>query len=182
MKKNEEKSSSNKGDKVQNLSNYAAIDKIKELVKHNSICMFVTHLEDLPLESRPMSVAQVDDEGNMWFISGKSTTKNQEISTDPRVQLFFSNVSDQEYLTVYGTAGEVDDKAKLKEVWTPIAKAWFEGGIDDPDVSLLKVQPEDAFYWDTKNGRMISLIKILASAVVGKTIEEGVQGNLKIQK
>jgi general stress protein 26 len=177
MKKRGEES---KGDKVRNLSDQEAIEKVKELIKHNSICMFVTHLDELPLETRPMSVAQVEDDGSLWFLSGKTTEKNQDISVDPRVQLFFSNVSDQEYLTIYGTAEEVNDREKIKELWTPIAKAWFNEGVDDPDLCAVRVSPQDAFYWDTNSGRMISLIKILASAVTGRTFEEGVQGKLNV--
>lgn len=170
----------NKGDKVENLSDHAAIEKLKLLVKHNSICMFGTNLEEVPTETRPMSVAQVDDEGHLWFLSGRTSKKNQDIQVDPRVQLFFANVSDQEYLTVFGLASEVNDKSKIEEIWNPIAKAWFNEGVDDPDVSALRIVPENAYYWDTKSGRMVSLIKILASAVAGTTIEEGVRGELTI--
>lgn len=174
------KGEENKGDKVEDLSSYEAIEKLKELIKHNSICLFATRLDNVPMEARPMSVGQVDDNGNMWFLSGKSSTKNQEIAIDPHVQLFFSNTSDQEYLTVYGTATEVNDQAKIEELWSPIAKAWFNEGVDDPDISAIRFEPQDAFYWDTKSGRMISLIKILASTVTGKAVEEGVRGKLTL--
>lgn len=171
----------NKGDARENLSDQKAIDKLKELIRHNSICMFSTKLEkDGPAETRPMSVAQVDDDGNLWFLSGKSSKKNHDIATDPRIQLFFANTSDQEYLTVYGNATETTNKQKIKELWNPIAKAWFNDGVDDPDISAIRISPRDGFYWDTKSGRMISLLKILASAVTGKTIEEGVQGKLSV--
>lgn len=170
----------NKSDKVENLSDFEAIEKLKELIKHNSICMFGTRLDVVPMQVRPMSVGQIDDEGNLWFLNGKSTGKTADIEADPRVQLLFSNVSDQEYLTVYGTAEVTTDKAKIKELWTPIAKAWFSEGVDDPDISAIKVQPENGFYWDTKNGRMISMIKFFAAAVTGKTMEEGVQGKLRV--
>ncbi|MEI9918295.1 MAG: pyridoxamine 5'-phosphate oxidase family protein [Bacteroidota bacterium] len=174
------KTKEQKGDKDQDLSDHDAIEKLKELIKHNSICMFATNLDEHPIEARPMSVAQVDDNGTLWFLNGKSTEKTHDIAADSHVQLFFSNTSDQEYLTVYGEASVTKDKAKIKELWSPIAKAWFTEGVDDPDITAIRVEPQNAFYWDTKNGRMISLIKILASAVTGKTIEEGVRGKLSV--
>ena len=171
----------NKGDATKNLSDQQAVEKLKELIKHNSICMFATKLgNDGPAETRPMSVGQVDDDGNLWFLSGKSSKKNHDIKIDPRIQLLFANTSDQEYLTVFGDATVTTDKQKIKEIWSPFAKAWFNEGVDDPDVSAIRITPRDGFYWDTKSGRMISLLKILASAVIGKTIEEGVQGKLKV--
>lgn len=159
-----------------------AIDKFKELVKHNATCLFTTKLTDLPLHTRPMSVQKVCDQGNFWFLSSRESLKNQEIAADPRVQLFFSNQSDAEFLSVYGKATITRDKDKIEELWTPIAKAWFTDGKEDPNVTVIKVTPEDAYYWDTKHGKMVSLVKILASAVMGQTLSEGIEGKLKVSQ
>jgi general stress protein 26 len=167
-------------DDIMNFYHEGAVEKFKELVKHNSICLFTTGLTEVPLQTRPMGVQKVCDQGNFWFLSPRDSSKNQEIAIDPRVQLFFSNTSDAEFLTVYGTASIVYDREKIEELWTPIAKAWFEDGKNDPNVSVIKVAPEDAYYWDTKNGKMVSLIKILASAITGETLKEGVKGTLKV--
>jgi general stress protein 26 len=128
-----------------------------------------------------MSTQEVDDNGNFWFLSSKSSNKNFEIGEDPRVQLFYSNHSNSEYLSVFGTATTFRDREKLEEIWSPIAKAWFEQGKDDPDLTCIRVVPEDAYYWDTKNGKVVSLIKIFASAVGGKTFDEGIEGSLKVK-
>lgn len=159
-----------------------AIDKFKELVKHNPTCLFTTNLTDLPLQTRPMSVQKVCDQGNFWFLSPGDSHKNDAIAGDPRVQLFFSNTSDYEFLSVYGHATILRDREKIEELWTPIAKAWFEDGKDDPNVTVIKVTPDDAYYWDTKDGKMVSLIKIVASAIIGKTLSEGIEGKLKVSQ
>jgi general stress protein 26 len=170
----------NMSDNIQHLQNEQAIDKAKELVKHNSICHFATLLTDAPAHTRPMSVAKVCDQGNFWFLSDRFSTKNMELSDDPYVQLFFSNPSDSEFMTAYGKASILTDRTKIEELWTPIAKAWFTEGKDDPRISVIKVSPESAYYWDTKSGKMISMLKIVASAVSGKTMNEGVQGELTV--
>ncbi|MEO7834943.1 MAG: pyridoxamine 5'-phosphate oxidase family protein, partial [Ginsengibacter sp.] len=50
----------------------------------------------------------------------------------------------------------------------------------DPNISVIKVIPENAYYWDTAHGKMISLLKIAASVVSGKTMDDGVEGKLEI--
>jgi hypothetical protein len=40
--------------------------------------------------------------------------------------------------------------------------------------------PDEAYYWDTKNSKVVSLVKILASATGRKTMDDSVQGKLKI--
>lgn len=165
---------------IKNLTNTEAVEKIKELVNTADICMFTTALTNLPLTSRPMSTQTVDDEGNLWFLSKKSSEKNAEIKKDNRVQLFYASKGNAEYLSVYGEATISTDKKKAEELWTPIAKAWFSEGVDDPELSIIKVAPLDSYYWDTKNSKMVSLIKIAAAAITGKKIDDGVEGKIKV--
>jgi general stress protein 26 len=165
---------------IENLSREEAIDKMKELVKHNAMCLFTTSLAKLPLETRPMSVQKVCDQGNFWFLSADDSNHNQEIEKDPRVQLFFTNQGDAEFLSIYGTATISKDRKKIDELWTSMVKAWFPEGKDDPHITIIKVTPENGTYWDTKNGKTISLIKIATAAVTGNPADGGVEGELSI--
>jgi general stress protein 26 len=127
-----------------------------------------------------MGTQEVDDAGNIWFLSKNTSDKNIEISDDNRVQLFYANKSGAEYLSIYGHAEILTEQQKINELWTPIAKAWFTEGKDDPSISVIKVKPADAYYWDTKDNKMISLIKIAVSAITGKTMDGGVEGKIKV--
>lgn len=172
----EEKSSLKK-----NLADAEAVKKFREIIDHESICLFTTQLTKLPLTTRPMTVQKVSDDGCFWFLSAADSEKNSEIFLDARVQLFFINRSDFEFLSVYGEATITRDKSMIDELWTDIAKAWFPGGKDDPRISVIRVTPLEGYYWDTKSGKLVSMIKILASAVTGKTMEEGVEGHATIR-
>jgi general stress protein 26 len=165
---------------IENLFSKDAIEKMQELVKHNALCLFTTSLTTLPLETRPMSVQRVCDQGNFWFLSADDSSHNREIENDARVQLFFTNQSDAEFLSVYGSATISTDRKKIDELWSPMVKAWFPEGKDDPRITIIKVTPENGFYWDTKNGKAISLIKIATAAVTGKTMDGGVEGELSV--
>lgn len=163
-----------------NLSDEKAIAELKKLAEDIKVCMFCTELTKLPINSRPMGVREVDEFGNLWFLSAQSSNKNFEIEHDDRVQLFFAKNSDVHFLSVFGRATIYRDQSKVDDIWTPIAKAWFEEGKNDPDVSVIKVTPEEAYYWDTKNGKIIETIKIAFSALTGIHSDSGVQGNIRI--
>jgi general stress protein 26 len=169
----------NSASKIKNLSQQEAIDKFKELTKHESICLFTTNLMKVPLTVRPMHVQEVCDQGNFWFLSSSESDKNSEIANDSRVQLFISNPSKYEFLSVYGRASISRNREKIDKYWNEITKAWFDGK-DDPRITVIKVTPEEGFYWDTKDGKLVSFIKILASAVTGKEMEEGVEGKISV--
>ena len=34
----------------------------------------------------------------------------------------------------------VEDQAQKEALWSPMAKAWFPGGVTDPDLALLAVR------------------------------------------
>ncbi|AZA76547.1 general stress protein [Chryseobacterium sp. G0186] len=166
---------------TQNLTHLEAIKKIKELSENARICMFCTELETTPISSRPMTLQETDDHGNLWFISSGTSNKNFEIKEDRRVQLFFMNNGDSQYLSVYGEASVYKDKATIEEKWSPLAKAWFDGK-DDPNVSIIRVEPKETYYWDTKAGKLVSLFSFVASAITGyKTNNaDGIEGNATI--
>lgn len=166
----------------ENLTKQDAVKKLKELSEKARVCLFATNLTELPIISRPMSLQECDEEGNLWFISSKDSTKNMDIKNDNRVQLFFSNNGDYEYLSVFGKAFIYTDKATIEDRWSPVAKAWFEEGKDDPNVSIIRVSPENTYYWDTKAGKAVSFITFAWAAITGNTTDnsDGVEGKINI--
>ncbi len=83
-------------------------------------------------------------------------------------------------MTLYGKAAVNKDKAKIKELWQPIIKTWFTEGIDDPRISVIKVTPEDGYYWDTKHGTIVAFLKMAAGAITGQTLDDSIEGTLKV--
>ncbi len=165
---------------TKNFHNEEAVKKIKEFVDDIKVCMFCTNVTDMPFRTRPMSTLDVDDEGNLWFFSSKASDKNDEIKNDDTVQLLYAKNSDSHFLTITGKAQIVNDQKKKDELWNPIAKTWFPGGKEDPDLCLVKITPGEAHYWDTINGKMITLLKMVTSAVTGNPSDVGVEGTIKV--
>lgn len=158
-----------------------AIAQLQEIVKKQSICMMVTATEEQPPHSRPMAVAEVDDRGVFWFLTVRTSEKFEELTRDPRISLYFANPGKQEYLAVHGHTTVSNDRARMKELFSPLAKAWVPEGAEDPDLRLLMVTPDESYYWDTKDGTVVAGVKILL-ALVGKTPGDdgGVEGPLKV--
>ena len=162
-----------------NLTTEASIAKIKELAG-DKICLFCTYEND-SIVSRPMSTQGIDDDGTIWFFSRKDSDKNIQLEKEHKIYLMYMDTGNQHYLSLAGTAETVVDPVKTEELWNPIAKAWFAKGKDDPELTLLKVKPSEGHYWDTKNGKLVSLIKIAAAALTGnKNNDGGVEGDIQL--
>ncbi len=166
---------------TENLNNNEAIDKLKTLVDDIKICLFCTDLKtDDGATCCPMTAIKVCDQGNVWFFSEKNSDKNKAILTDKNVQLFFSHPGKGSYLVVNGEAEIIFDKTIIEELWTPVAKIWFKDGKDDPNISIIKVKPSTAYYWDTDGNRMINLLKMVASVVTGTNLITSKEGEINI--
>ena len=153
------------------------IDKLKHLVAEVNVCLFCTDLKtDDGSTCRPMTAQKVCDQGNIWFFSDLHSDENSDIKKDKHVRLFFAHPGKSSYLVVNGEAEIIIDRKKTDELWTPLAKTWFKGGKDDPNISITKVKPITAYYWDSDGNKMINFLKKVAAVATGTnsvTIKEG---------
>jgi general stress protein 26 len=166
-------------DSHEDLQGQDAVEKIKEMVDQAQTCFFCSAVVTGESNGdRPMNVQQVDDEGNLWFLSAKDSRKNQELAIDPSVRLYFQGSKYADFMQLNGVASISTDREKIKELWSPIAKTWFTEGVDDPRISVIKVTPTQGYYWDTKHGLAVAGVKMLIGAVLKKTMDDGIQGKL----
>ena len=150
------------------------LEKVKDLVESIRIAMMTTLDEAGDLVSRPMAVQQMDDDGTLWFFTKKSSPKIDQIEQHERhICLSFANVSDSSYVSITGHAEELDDRAKVEELWSPMAKPWFPEGKDDPELTILKVTTKMAEYWDSTSSRMVRYFEMARAIVTGDTYKEG---------
>lgn len=168
-------------DNFQNLQGLEAVKKIRELTEKSSTCFFCTDITTgKPFSTRPMAVQKVDDDGVLWFLSADDSFKNNEMENDSAVQLLFKGFDYSDFLNLYGRASISKDKEKIKEMWKPILKTWFTEGMDDPRITVIKVEPVEGYYWDTKHNMAVGLIKRMAGALMGKTLDDSIEGNLDV--
>jgi general stress protein 26 len=163
------------------LSGTPAVAKMRELIDQATTCFFCTQIQTgRRVETRPMTIQEVDDSGRLWLLSASDSHQNAQIQTDGHVQLMFQGSSHSDFLTLYGTAKISRDRAKIDALWRPMFRTWFTGGKDDPRVTVIEVTPSEGYYWDTKHNRVIALAKIVAGALTGRTLDDSVQGTLRV--
>jgi general stress protein 26 len=168
-------------DNREDLQGQDAIKKIKEMVEQSENCFFCSAVVTGESNGdRPMNVRQVDEEGNLWFLSAKDSRKNQELAVDPSVRLYFQGSKHADFMQLNGVASISADREKIKELWSSIAKTWFTEGEDDPRISVIKFTPTQGYYWDTKHGLAVAGVKMLIGAVTGKTMDDSVEGKLNV--
>jgi len=157
-----------------------AVKKFKELVKDVSVCMFTTMDDHNNLYSRPMSTVNIDNEGNAWFFTNEFSETIQEVSKDNNVHLIYAHPAKNVYVTVKGSCTVILNRKKIDELWTPLLKAWFPNGKEDPKLCLVKVVTEEASYWNSNSGSMGVYFKMLKAIANREKYQEKDVGKLKL--
>jgi general stress protein 26 len=138
--------------------------RVWELMKKIGFAMLVTR-DGNKLRARPMSAHLERDKNAIYFLTDARRHKDEEIARDANVNLSFADPGSQKYLSLSGTAAISNDRARIKQLFTTPAKAWWDSA-EDPNIRVLKVMPDDAEYWDSP-GSVISYVKMAAAAVSG---------------
>lgn len=166
---------------IENLDKKDGILKLIQMVDGIKFCFFATDLKNENDRSSTVMTAQfVDQEGAIWFFSGLDSDRNRDITTHKKVHLYFSSPEKNSYLSVSGQATIVTDKDKIAKLWNPLLQVWFKDGVDDTNISLLKIVPKKAHYWDSENQKMINFFKVIAPTITGNNAIETTEGQIEI--
>jgi general stress protein 26 len=118
-------------------------------------------------------------DGTLWFITDKRSRKVAAIEAGETTTLLFQNDKEGSYLHLTGRASVVDDAEKLKELYTTLQRTWFPKGVDDPDITLVRFDTDEANYWDSHDS-YVRLVAAFAKSLVTGT--PGKSGNAGVAK
>jgi len=144
-------------------------NKLSELISKVQYAMLTTETEDGLIRSRPMMTKQIDDSGDIYFLTGHDTGKVREISQHPRVvNLSYASDMQNIYVSVSGRATETRGKEIIKQLWNEAYRAWFVKGVDDPNISAVRVTVELAEYWDTSSSSIVHAVGYIKAKLSGE--------------
>ena len=145
-----------------------ALDTLREIVNRTKVGMLTTQGSDGLLRTRPLQTLEADEQGRLWFFVSASAPKIDELRREHgNVCLAYADTGKQDYVSISGRGDIVQDRGRMKELWSPWVKVWFPEGLDDPDLALLCVRIEKAEYWDSPGSavrRLYALVKARATS------------------
>ncbi|MGY0392846.1 pyridoxamine 5'-phosphate oxidase family protein [Bizionia sp. KMM 8389] len=156
------------------------LDKMRDLLETPKTVMLATQLEKIPFSVCPMSLQQMDDQGDLWFFTSKSSSHFADIEKDNRVQIIYSDDSKKRYISIHGNATHIIDANKVDELWSPVLNTWFNGKGDE-NLALLNVNMENAYYWDSQQSKLVSFFKIVEGTITENTPDLGNKGHINLQ-
>ncbi|HYE63323.1 MAG TPA: pyridoxamine 5'-phosphate oxidase family protein [Phycisphaerales bacterium] len=146
--------------------------RLAELIREVRVAMFTTFapgsVGGSAPHARPMythNVKPEDFDGVLWFMTPTGTPKLRELAANQQVLVTYADAGKNVFVSVMGRATAEQNPEKAKELWNIHAKGWYPGGPDDPNLTLIRVEVEEAEYWEgpSNTSYMLKLLKAVAT-------------------
>ena len=116
------------------------------LLNRNRYSKLITFGVDGAPHGRIMTNLPLGNDMVIWFATGLSTSKIQDIKKNPTVSVFVDDPNDQTNASIIGQAEIVTDNRLRKKFWQEPFGFFFPGGPSDPDYCLIKITPKKIEY------------------------------------
>lgn len=146
------------------------VNKVIGIINDVRIGMVATQSQGR-LVSRPLTVIDVKEDGDLWFFSTAQSDIVREFESQSLVNVSFSG--NKEWVSVSGRASVVRDVAKKKELWNPMVETFATEGPESPETVLLRVDSEAAEYWKNPGGAASMVAGWVKQKLTGKNAEPG---------
>lgn len=150
----------------------STFEHLQDLLRDIRFAMFTTRGADGKLHARPMTTQTAntgpDRPDTVWFFMSRNSDSVRELTADPTVNVSYADTGDDVYISVAGTASIVESRSEKERFWSAPVKAWFTGGIEDPDLTLICVQIHSAEYWNVEEGKLTQIAKMAKAAMTGE--------------
>ncbi len=111
--------------------------------------------------TRPMTAQIEGDEGGpIWFFTARDTELAQKLDGQRRAVATFASKGHELFATIHGSLRIDNDRAVIDRLWNPYIAAWYEDGKDDPQLTLLRLDPDRGQIWQDGSS-LVAGIKIL---------------------
>ncbi len=139
-------------------------ERMRALVKEFHSGMLVTRAPEGTMHARPMALAKLADDDDLFFATSIESGKVSEIEHDHHAAVTFQSTG--AYVSISGPARIVTDRAQIRACWSETMKVWFPKGPDDPSLCLLQLRPVHAEYWNTEGIKGLRYVYEAAKAYV----------------
>jgi len=136
-------------------------DHFQSVIEKFSTALLITRTSQGQIRARPMSIAEVREDADVWFITCNDDGKAEEIRTDANVCVAMTDGT--RHVSLSGKAELDNDRDKLRAIWSPHWQVFFPDGPDAENVTMLKVKAEQGEYWDVSG---TNAVQYLARGVV----------------
>ena len=125
---------------------------------------------------QPMAAFADKNQNAIWFYTRKTSDLARDTGEGHAAMLCLMAKDMEFQACVAGELAEDKDRTKIAEFWNANVAAWFPEGKDDPELTLLKLTPEDAQVWIARGGPLNYAFQVAKANITHTTPDVGGAG------
>jgi general stress protein 26 len=124
-------------------------------------------------QPRPMTAQVLGGQPPIWFFTSKDNAMVRNLCLDQHATAIYVSKNHDLFASLRGRLILNPDRAMIERLWGPFVAAWYPGGKDDPNLALLRLEPEEAEIWSNEASLWKSM-KLLLGADPRRAFSESV--------
>ena len=127
--------------------------------------------------AQPMT-AQFDEDipNTLFFFTGRDNSMVQALSQSHDAVVNYVAKGHDLFACVHGTLTVDQDPKTIDKFWSPMVAAWFEGGREDPSLTLMRFDAGPAEIWRSTQG---DFLHYMASAITKGDASDAAKEDVK---
>jgi general stress protein 26 len=117
----------------------------KELEKRNTVMLGLTAQPMQHLQ--PMTAFRDDTSRSVFFFCRTDNDLAVRAGDGAEAMMCLQSKDDSFIACLSGELSAVHDRDRIERFWNPVVAAWFPDGKDDPNLTLLRMDPAEAQLW-----------------------------------
>jgi general stress protein 26 len=97
--------------------------------------------------TQPMTAHFEGRLGPIWFFAGKDDDLYNLVGAGARAIMTYTAPGHDLYASVHGDLSQEESGKVVDRFWNNSVAAWYEKGKDDPNLALLRFEPDNAKIW-----------------------------------
>jgi general stress protein 26 len=124
--------------------------------------------------TQPMTAQFEGRLGPIWFFAGKDDDLFNLVGTGTRAIMSYTAPGHDLYASVHGAIFQEDSAKVVDRFWNKFVSAWYDGGKDDPNLAVLRFEPDSAKIWlaEAAFGTMVKALFMGAKAAADDLVAE----------
>ncbi|MBL8770416.1 MAG: pyridoxamine 5'-phosphate oxidase family protein [Phenylobacterium sp.] len=159
------------------LSNAEIADRLWKAIDDNHTGMLGLQAERQHFQ--PMTAFVERDTSTLWFFTRDDTDLAQTVGAGAEATFLFMDRKLQ--ACIDGRLSLAHDRDRIDRYWNAHVAAWYPDGKDDPSLTLLRLDVEEAAVWITEGGLLKYAVEVAKANVTRSTPDVGERRDLHLR-
>ena len=130
-------------------------------------------VEESRQHMQPMAPFVEKESNSIWFFTRTDSDLIKAARTGNRAHFCVISKDHDYHACLAGAIDEVKSREHIDKYWSAPVAAWFEGGKDDPSLTMLQLKLDDVAIWASTNSTLKFGWEIAKANLTGKEPELG---------